>query len=293
MNSAVESPPVPRQETLGLALSAIARTAAESLKLTDVFPRVAEAARQVLPFEVMGVSVVEDPEVPWEDLENVTFSAYAVSGDLRTEDIGQYRRSDVSPGVRLDAIGKVFRHNDVRTVLDASYLLDRRILALDCRSLMSCLLPAARPLGTIWFASSRVGAFSSEDEATVLAIADLVAAGSSARSALPGGEGAPAPERSARGAAADVVEGARHPRGLQPALRRRRRRSCRTIGWRWASSRRTARRSGSTPTRETGSRTCRRRSRLIATRRRTPIGASSSFGTCGRSPGAAARNTKA
>ncbi len=175
MSSAVASPPASRQERLGLVLSAIARTVAESLKLTDVFPRVAEAARQVLPFEIMGVSVVEDPDVPWEDLENVIFSAYAVAGELRTEDIGQYLRSDVSPGLRLSEIGEVFRHSDVRTVLDPAYLLDRRILGLDCRSLTSCLLPAARPLGSIWFSSSRVGAFGSEDDATVLAIADLVA----------------------------------------------------------------------------------------------------------------------
>ena len=175
MTPVLSGPPASREERLGLALSGIARTMAESLKLKEVFSRVAEAARQVLPFEVMGVSVVHDPDVPWEDLENVTFSAYAVAGELRTEDIGEYRRADVSPGVRLDAIGRVFRHSDVRTMLDPSYLLDRRILGLDCRSLMSCLLPAARPLGSIWFSSSRVGAFGSEDEAIVLAIADLVA----------------------------------------------------------------------------------------------------------------------
>ncbi len=169
------APPDSRQERLGLALSAIARTLAESLKLSDVFSRVAEAARRALPFEIMGVSVVEDPEVPWDDLENVTFSACAVAGELRTEDIGQYHRSDVSPGLRLSAIGKVFRHSDVRTMLDSSYLLDRRILGLDCRSLMSCLLPASRPLGSIWFSSSQVGAFDAEDEAAVLAVADLVA----------------------------------------------------------------------------------------------------------------------
>src|SRR5258706_15580177 len=40
---------------------------------------------------------------------------------------------------------------------------------------MTCLLPAARPLGSIWFASNRVGAFGPEDEAAMLAIADLVA----------------------------------------------------------------------------------------------------------------------
>src|SRR6266498_5488203 len=174
MKPALLGPPASRQEGLGLALSAIARTVAESLTLKDVFSRVAEAARQVLPFEVMGISVVHDPDVPWEDLENVTFSAYAVAGETRTEDIGEYSRSDVSPGLRLNEIGKVFRHSDVRTMLDASYLLDSRILGLDCRSLMTCLLPAARPLGSIWFSSSRVGAFGPEDEAAVLAIADLV-----------------------------------------------------------------------------------------------------------------------
>jgi len=172
---ALLSPPASHHESLGIALSAIARTVAESLKLKDVFSHVAEAARQVLPFEVMGVSVVDDPDVPWEDQENVIFSAYAVAGEARTEDIGQYRRADVSPGLRLNEIGKVFRHSDVRTMLDASYLLDSRILSLDCRSLMACLLPAAHPLGSIWFSSSRAGAFGPEDEAAVLAIADLVA----------------------------------------------------------------------------------------------------------------------
>jgi transcriptional regulator with GAF, ATPase, and Fis domain len=175
MESALEARETSRQEKLGAALSAIARTVAESLELTAVFSRVAEAARKVLPFDVMGVSVVHDPDVPWDDLENVTFSAYAVAGEMRADEIGRYRRSDVSPGIRLAAPGNVFRNSDVRQILDASYLLDSRILALDCRSLMSCLLPSDRPLGSIWFSSSRVGAFEAEDEAAVLAIADLVA----------------------------------------------------------------------------------------------------------------------
>ncbi|HEY3169458.1 MAG TPA: sigma 54-interacting transcriptional regulator [Thermoanaerobaculia bacterium] len=175
MNPALASPPASREERLGLALSSIARAVAESLDLKDVFARVAEAARQMLPFEVMGVSVVLDPDVPFEDLENVIFSAFAVAGDAKTEEIGQYRRSDISPGLRLNETGKVFRHSDVRTILDSSFLLDHRIQNLDCRSLMTCLLPAAHPLGSIWFASSRAGVFGAEDEPAVLAIADLVA----------------------------------------------------------------------------------------------------------------------
>jgi len=168
-------PPSSRDERLGQALSAIARTMAESLELKDIFERVADAAREVLPFETMGVSVVHDPATPFEDLESVTFSAYAVAGDARAEGIGEYRRSDISPGLRLKESGKVSRYVDVSTVLDPSFLLDRRIQSLDCCSLMSCLLPAARPLGSIWFASSKVGVFDEQDEAAVLAIADLVA----------------------------------------------------------------------------------------------------------------------
>src|SRR5262245_4320386 len=164
-----------RQERLVIALSAIARTAAESLDLKEVFSRVADAASQVLPFEVMGVSVADNLEIPFEDLENVTFSALAVAGDATIEEIGQYRRSDVSPGLRVHETGKVSRHADVTASLDTSFALDRRILKLNCRSLMVCLLPAARPLGSIWFSSSQAGVFGPEDEATVLAIADLVA----------------------------------------------------------------------------------------------------------------------
>src|SRR5437762_8008176 len=87
VSSALSILPAPRRENIGLALSAIARTVAESLELKDVFSRVAEAARQVLPFEIMGISVVHDTEVPWEDMENVTFSAFAVAGELRADEI--------------------------------------------------------------------------------------------------------------------------------------------------------------------------------------------------------------
>ncbi len=175
MNPTLPPPTSSREEKLGHALSAMARAAAESLELKEVFSRVAEAARQVLPFETMGVSVAHDPEVPFEDLESVTFSVFAVAGDTRASEIGQYRRSDVSPGLRLKEIGKVSRYSDVQTQLEPSFLLDSRIQSLDCRSLMVCLLPSIRPLGTIWFASSRTGVFGPEDETTVLAIADLVA----------------------------------------------------------------------------------------------------------------------
>jgi transcriptional regulator with GAF, ATPase, and Fis domain len=177
MESVSARTPVSRPEKLGTALSAIARAVAESLDLKKVFSRVADAARGVLPFEVMGVSVAHDPDVPFEDLENVTFSVFAVAGEASPEEIGRYRRADISPRLRLKEIGRVSRYSDVRAELDPSFLLDHRVLSLGCRSLMSCLLPANRPLGSIWFSSSTPGVFGPEDEAVVLAIADVVALG--------------------------------------------------------------------------------------------------------------------
>ena len=166
------SPPSPAQ---GNALSAIARTLAGRLELKDVFSRVAEAAREVLPFETMLVNVAHDPEVPLDEPENDVCSVYAVAGGAEAEDIGEYRRSQASPSLRLKTIGQVTRYADVTDSLDPSFVFDRRILELGWRSLMVCCLPAVHPLGKIWFASPRAGVFASEDEATVLAIANLVA----------------------------------------------------------------------------------------------------------------------
>jgi len=163
---------------LGAALSAIARTVAETLELKDVFSRVAEAVRQALPFDAMGVNVVDCPDLPLEDLapEDVTFSAYAVVGEGAAEETGRQRRvSDSSHGLRLMEPGRVVRYSDATTELDPSFPLDREIVEYGARSIIVTLLPGARPLGSVWFASREVGTYGPEDETTVLAIADLLA----------------------------------------------------------------------------------------------------------------------
>ena len=163
---------------LGAALSAIARAVAESLELKDVFSRVAEAARLALPFDAMGVNVVDCPDLPLEEMspEDVTFAAYAVVGEGAAEEIGKRRRvSDSSHGLRLMEPGRVIRYSDATTELDLSFPLDREIVDYGVRSTIVTLLPGARPLGSVWFASRQVAAYGPEDEATVLAIADLLA----------------------------------------------------------------------------------------------------------------------
>ena len=174
------TPPRParpsREEGLAPALSAIARAVAESMSLKDVFSRVAEAARLALPFDNMGVNVTENPDLPPDSMpEDETFSVYSAVGKGGIEEIGlRYSRSDVSPQLRLNAMGQVVRHSDIATQLDPSFSLDRRAIELGTRSLLVTYLPGPRPLGSIWFASSEPDVYVAEDEETILAIADLV-----------------------------------------------------------------------------------------------------------------------
>ena len=166
-----------REEGLGPALSAIARAVAESLDLKSVFARVAAAARLALPFDNIGVNVTENPDLPIDAMpEDETFSVYSIAGEGGMEELeAPYRRSDVSPQLRLPGMGQVVRHSDVSKNLDPSYSLDRRIVEMGCRSLIACFLPGPRPLGSIWFSSKEPDAYLPEDEPTILAIADLVA----------------------------------------------------------------------------------------------------------------------
>ena len=170
-------PPRPsREEGLAPALSAIARTVAGSMDLKGVFSRVAEATRLALPFDTMGVNVTDNPDLPADAIpEDESFSVYSIVGQGGIEELGlPYRRSDVSPELRLPEVGVVRRYSDITTRFDLSYALDRRVRDLGCRSLIVTFLPGPRPLGSIWFASAEPDVYVEEDEETILAIADLV-----------------------------------------------------------------------------------------------------------------------
>ncbi|HSD72003.1 MAG TPA: hypothetical protein VLE54_04395, partial [Thermoanaerobaculia bacterium] len=165
-----------REEGLAPALSAIARAVAGSLDLKSVFSRVAEAARLALPFDNIGVNVTENPDLPPDAMpEDEAFSVYSIVGEGTMEEWGlPYRRSDVSPKLRLPRMGAVVRHADVSKDLDPAYPLDRRIIEMGCRSLMATFLPGPRAVGSMWFSSKEPDVYLPEDEDTILAIADLV-----------------------------------------------------------------------------------------------------------------------
>src|SRR5262249_2833347 len=81
-----DSDPVPS------ALSRIARSVSGTLELKEVFSQVAEAAREVLPFEAMGVCRMESAN---------SFRSYAVAGSsVEADPEAVVRLEDFSPAFR-------------------------------------------------------------------------------------------------------------------------------------------------------------------------------------------------
>jgi two-component system NtrC family response regulator len=150
------------------ALSRVARAIGGSLELGDVFARVAEAARLVVPFDGAGVTLVVDRE---------TVRVYAVSGDLpRTDDAGRLAaRGDYSPRLWPADDGRTSRIGDAREELDPAHAVDARILADGFRSVLRVpLVSQGDLLGFQWFVSRQPRAFTDEHEGAVRPIADLV-----------------------------------------------------------------------------------------------------------------------
>jgi len=156
-----ESDPFPE------ALSRIARIVSGTLELREVFVQVADVAREVLPFDAMGVCRLETPNV---------FRKYAVVGIEPEEESPTSVASleDFSPAMRPQA-GRTQRFNDAPAELDSSYPMDLEILDCGVRSMLcSPLMAGPRIDGEVWFTSSRTGAFTEAHEKAASAIADIL-----------------------------------------------------------------------------------------------------------------------
>ncbi|HKC25154.1 MAG TPA: GAF domain-containing protein, partial [Thermoanaerobaculia bacterium] len=155
-----------RRELLLSVLSEIARTVAESLELRHVFARVAEALRRVLPFDGVGISVLEDDAI----------TVYVAAGEAKEADLQRYGLEEMSP--RLRPRPAVVRIDDTERELDRSYRLDRAILEGEAapRSLLFApLLRGDEVCGGLWFGSRERGAYTREDEELLRPLADLAA----------------------------------------------------------------------------------------------------------------------
>src|SRR5262249_53394863 len=147
-------------------LAAVARTIGEAIELRQVFARVAEAARSVLPFERMRVVVAEGDQ-------QLRMYATELDGAPGWEDGLVVPVTDISPRFWHDF---VVQRIDVQRQLDPAFRWDRETIESGQRSIIRAMLRiGGRSFGVLHFASRRPDAFSAEDENIVLALADLVA----------------------------------------------------------------------------------------------------------------------
>jgi transcriptional regulator with GAF, ATPase, and Fis domain len=149
-------------------MTRIAQALGRSLELSEVFARVADAARLVVPFEGAGVSLIQDEEI---------VRVYAVSGDTPNESVAGriVKRSAYSPRLWPDGPDPATRVAEAKDELDLSYELDARIVSDGFRSLLRLPIHSgARLLGFQWFVSRTPGTFTEEHERAVRPIVDLV-----------------------------------------------------------------------------------------------------------------------
>src|SRR5262245_14476636 len=148
------------------ALAAVARTIGETIELRQVFARVAEAARKVIPFERMRVVVVEGDQ----------FRMYAteLDGAPGRESGTLVPIADCSPQFWHDF---VVERLDVRRQLDPAFRWDRETIESGLRSIVRARLRIGdRDLGALHFASRQPAAFTEEHERIVRSLGGLVAA---------------------------------------------------------------------------------------------------------------------
>jgi transcriptional regulator with GAF, ATPase, and Fis domain len=155
-------------DPLSGVLARIAGIVAETLSIPEVFARIAEPARLVLPFASAGVGrIVEGPALlSW---------GHSIDGGGSREG-WRYERVEVSDVLWPSPDG-VRRVHDAREVLQRAFRADRETLDSGTRSVL--VAPVARGaeiIGVFWVSSREPGAFLPEHEQAAAAIAAVLAA---------------------------------------------------------------------------------------------------------------------
>jgi transcriptional regulator with GAF, ATPase, and Fis domain len=155
-------------EALQTALSSVARAIADSLELKEVWGRVADACRLVVPFDGMGVSRFEAGE---------RVRVYVTAGDpaARLEEV-VFGRHDFSPVLRPAWDRQVVLINDAEREMDGAFAVDRRMLERGYRSLLRLpLFRGEEMIGSLVLVSHRSGCFTEEHARRLEVAAELVA----------------------------------------------------------------------------------------------------------------------
>ncbi|HEY7509685.1 MAG TPA: GAF domain-containing protein, partial [Vicinamibacteria bacterium] len=162
----------PGPDDLQAALSSVARAIAGSLELKDVWGRVADACRAVVPFDDMGVSRYEPGE---------RVRVYATAGDPSARALEErvFTRPDFSPRLWPEGAGWPMQGalvEDAERELDRAFRVDRNLLRGGFRSVL--WLPLGRgehPVGSLVLVSRRPGCFQQGHARALEVVAELVA----------------------------------------------------------------------------------------------------------------------
>src|SRR5262245_55444764 len=114
-------------DALLLALASVARAIAGSLEVKEVWDRVAEACRTIVPFDAMGiVRLAADGRV----------HAVGAAGEVSVKALQgtSYARSDYSPALWPDADRFLVVVRDATRELDPGYACDRALIERGYRS---------------------------------------------------------------------------------------------------------------------------------------------------------------
>jgi transcriptional regulator with GAF, ATPase, and Fis domain len=162
------APPESGREALPRGLSDVARAIADLLELKEVWDRVTEACRAVVPFDHIGVSTVEaDGRV----------RVLAVTGIPAAQHLTElvFARSDYSPGYWPDEDDFLVLVHDSRTELDPRFAVDRDVIDRGFRSILR--LPLGRGQGrraSLVLTANEPGRFTWAHGRTLAPVADLV-----------------------------------------------------------------------------------------------------------------------
>lgn len=139
-----------------------------TLTLRDAFAGAAVAARAIVTFERMGISLLED---------SGTVRVHLLAGpgtEYFTEHV--LARPHYSGFLWPAPGGGPICIRDSARELDLSYPIDRRVVDAGRRSVLAISLEAqGTQLGVLWFDSHRVDAFSAGDAIALRPVADLLA----------------------------------------------------------------------------------------------------------------------
>jgi transcriptional regulator with GAF, ATPase, and Fis domain len=164
-------PDTPAPGSLDAALTAIARAIAESLDVQEIWGRVADACRTVVPFDGMGVSLFG---------RDGTVHVHSVSGGPAAQAFAPltFTHADFSPRLwpAEDAWPSPgFIVSDLQRELDPAYAVDRTLLENGFRSLMRLRLgPEGADLGSLILGSRVPGHFNDGHRRALSLVVELL-----------------------------------------------------------------------------------------------------------------------